>query len=62
MQVVDLGGDALQCSSVITHGQFAIRGFKELIKIIPSYIRIRPPRASSMRRCFDFFGQLPLYR
>ncbi|QCZ77487.1 hypothetical protein CAI18_14525 [Xanthomonas citri pv. punicae] len=62
MQVVDLGGDALQCSSVIAHGGASVWGFKEIVKIIPGYIRVRPSRAPSVGRCFQVICQLAIQR
>ncbi|WP_372469630.1 hypothetical protein ABQ179_005260 [Xanthomonas dyei] len=40
LQVVDLGGDALQCSSVVAHGRAAVWGFAEIVKMINDCIRI----------------------
>ncbi|EFF45523.1 hypothetical protein [Xanthomonas phaseoli] len=40
LQVVDLGGDALQCSSVIAYGGAAAWGFAEIVKMINNCIRI----------------------
>lgn len=62
LQVVDLGSDALQCSSVVGHSGVAVWRVEELVKIIPSYIRIGPSRASSVGGCFQFICQLAIYR
>ncbi|KAB0530278.1 hypothetical protein F7R02_21280 [Xanthomonas cissicola] len=62
LQVVYLGGDALQCSSVIAHGGFAIWGINQIVKIADYCFCVGAARASSMWGGFDFVGQLALYR
>ncbi|QWN25106.1 hypothetical protein DGM85_13175 [Xanthomonas phaseoli pv. phaseoli] len=62
LQVVDLGGDALQCRSVIAHGGATIWRFTEIVKIIHNSLRVGTARASSVGGCFERVGQRAIYR
>ncbi|PPT34004.1 hypothetical protein XabCFBP2524_16700 [Xanthomonas axonopodis pv. begoniae] len=62
MQVVDLGGDALQCCSVVPHGGVAIRGINEIVKITEYCFRVGAARASSVWGCFERVGQRAIHR
>ncbi len=61
LQVVDLGGDALQCSSVIAHGGVAVWGVKDIVQGVVNSIRIRTSRSPPVWRGFKLISQVALY-